>query len=211
MRRIVLAEPIELRLVLEVMPSTYPERPAAIHLRSLFVEWRAVVTHPVMERIVLDLLDGKGIPGFPDEDGAEDAPIDDRVIELCGGYALFSAGRPVIEPSCCGDIGNLEDWEQALRERPASGTVWIGHPPLGVEFGATTVVMRYVSEGNHRPITDEEFELSIDSLARAAAHAREERVAFAVALLPRVAAVVRDDTHAREITELLTGTRYPPT
>jgi hypothetical protein len=200
MRRTRLDEPIELRLVLSVAPWTYAERPAAIRDRSEHVEWRAALAHPVMERIVRDVLDGKGIPGFPDEHGAEDAPIDDRVIELRGGYALFSAGHPVIEPTCCGDIGNLDDWEEALRERPASGTIWIGHPSLLVEFGAATLVLRY----EHQP--GEEFELPIDSLARAAARAREELAAFAGALLPTVKAVVRNDAHAREITELMTGT-----
>ena len=35
----------------------------------------------------------------------------DQVEHLCGGVAIELGGEIIIEPSCCGDLGNLSGWE----------------------------------------------------------------------------------------------------
>ncbi|WPV64062.1 MULTISPECIES: hypothetical protein [unclassified Chitinophaga] len=54
---------------------------------------------------------------------------EDQVGKLCGGIALIENDQFYIKPNCCGDIGNLTDWEDML-EAPEGEwkQLWIGHP-----------------------------------------------------------------------------------
>lgn len=57
----------------------------------------------------------------PDENGF--------VLSFDGGIVLKKDDEVLIQPSCCGDMENIENWEKVVDNR-ASGwaEVWIGHP-----------------------------------------------------------------------------------
>lgn len=53
----------------------------------------------------------------------------DQVGSLCGGIVLKINQEFLIEPTCCGDIGNIWEWEKMLKEKAESWRqLWIGHP-----------------------------------------------------------------------------------
>lgn len=62
----------------------------------------------------------------------KDIDIEDfaeQVGQLCGGVAVELNGEIVIEPSCCGDLGNLSGWENIFNsETGVWQQLWIGHP-----------------------------------------------------------------------------------
>lgn len=52
---------------------------------------------------------------------------------LSGGFAVVTEGRVLVEPSCCGDLGNWNDWQSAALCRKAEWEIlWIGHPWLSI-------------------------------------------------------------------------------
>ena len=236
MRRVTISQPIALVPVLEVLPMHFSSReappgPAREHgqawldhfvasLRdagmtgvepiapgSFFVRASALLGHPLLAHLVRGCLDESGIPGFPDGDGLQDETPDEGVPGLEGGYALFSGTTPVLEPGCCGDLGNLAEWEDALAERPADGSIWTGHPQLQVEFGPSSVTLRQGWDDPPAPEHLVETEFPFAWLADAIAGARSGLTVFAQGLLPVVADIVPDHALARAVRDALV--RYP--
>ena len=68
---------------------------------------------------------------------------------LDGGFCLVSDGSILIEPRCCGDLGDLGSWETAAHlaevregdgaERLGWERLWIGHPELVARRAGDTV------------------------------------------------------------------------
>lgn len=51
------------------------------------------------------------------------------VLSFDGGIVLKKDDEVLIEPSCCGDLENIENWEKVVENRSSGwGEVWIGHP-----------------------------------------------------------------------------------
>ena len=61
--------------------------------------------------------------------GLED--FKDRVSIICGGIVVEEGDDLLIEPTCCGDIGNIVEWEGIFESESNDWTqLWIGHPWL---------------------------------------------------------------------------------
>ena len=62
----------------------------------------------------------------------KDVDIDeyeDEVGRICGGIAIKINNQCLITPNCCGDIGNIRDWEDIFTEGKTTWQMlWIGHP-----------------------------------------------------------------------------------
>lgn len=55
----------------------------------------------------------------------------DRVSIICGGIVVEEGDDLLIEPTCCGDIGNIVEWEGIFESESNDWTqLWIGHPWL---------------------------------------------------------------------------------
>lgn len=55
--------------------------------------------------------------------------FEDQVGEIYGGIVLCENNKICIEPSCCGDIGNIAEWEDIFtKELNEWNQLWIGHP-----------------------------------------------------------------------------------
>lgn len=79
--------------------------------------------------VVRGTLAGAGIPGFPDDNGEIEPDPGERIGALDGGVALFDGDALVIEPRCCGDLGNVAEWREALTDTSGDWSdLWIGHP-----------------------------------------------------------------------------------
>lgn len=51
------------------------------------------------------------------------------VLSFDGGIVVKKEDEVLIEPSCCGDLENIENWEKVLEKRSSGWTeIWIGHP-----------------------------------------------------------------------------------
>lgn len=58
-----------------------------------------------------------------------DDDIEHQVCEICGGIAIQLNDEFLIEPTCCGDMGNLRAWEAIFEEVNEDWKqLWIGHP-----------------------------------------------------------------------------------
>ena len=106
-----------------------PLRPGSWHVRTLHLTDIAV-----LERIIRGLLPMWG--GTEALSGPHADPV------LSGGCALVSEGNVVIEPMCCGDLGNVDDWREAAEYRGSEWQMlWIGHPWLSVRFDRRNLIL----------------------------------------------------------------------
>ena len=62
---------------------------------------------------------------------------------LSGGLALHcAASETLIEPGCCADLADANNWKEAAAHRGASWKMlWIGHPWLSVRYQAPWLVV----------------------------------------------------------------------
>ncbi len=128
-----------------------------------------------LERSVLSIvirkhLDESGIPGFPDSDGEIEQDLHDRILALQGGFALFDGEASLIEPNCCCDLHNLDDWREALSVATSDWRdLWIGHPQLRVRLVGDDAEIRETQESNipqilrHFVVSIEKLEAAIDT------------------------------------------------
>ena len=57
------------------------------------------------------------------------ADYEEQVGQICGGIVIKIENQFIIEPSCCGDIGNIQEWNSIFEEESKSWRqLWIGHP-----------------------------------------------------------------------------------
>ncbi|MCF6406821.1 hypothetical protein L3C95_28240 [Chitinophaga filiformis] len=55
--------------------------------------------------------------------------FEEQVGIISGGIVLEENHRIYIEPTCCGDIGNIVEWEDIHTKLPGEwNQLWIGHP-----------------------------------------------------------------------------------
>jgi hypothetical protein len=96
---------------------------------------------------------------------------------LSGGLALCSGGEVLVEPSSCGDLGNLAEWRDAVAYRQDEWKmVWVGHPWVSVRFDAD----RLVFSGPHESdAPDARWAVRPDALGRAVAAGEAELEVFA--------------------------------
>ncbi|MGH1539642.1 MAG: hypothetical protein ACRBHB_04410 [Arenicella sp.] len=72
---------------------------------------------------------------------------DDEISPMLGGYALKVDKSIIILPSCCGDLSNIDDWQDASEYiGEAEKELWIGHPWLLVKGDKDTVEIVQTSE-----------------------------------------------------------------
>ena len=55
--------------------------------------------------------------------------FEQQVGMICGGIVIKLNNKFPIEPTCCGDIGNISEWEEVLENSNKDWSqLWIGHP-----------------------------------------------------------------------------------
>jgi hypothetical protein len=129
---------------------------------------------------------------------------------LSGGYVLEVSATVHVMPQCCGDIGNIKDWEIASEwTNPEETILWIGHPWLEVRsIDERYIEIRRTSESDK---SDEPEIITIDrnELKAAIIDTKKQLYKFKQMLLialPNVFPHLLADSPsptANEITELL--------
>lgn len=88
----------------------------------------------------------------------------------------------LIEPTCCGDLGNLSEWREAAAYRQSAWKMlWIGHPWISVRFGEGRLVF---SEPHESDAPAARWAVNPGELGRAVAAAEAELEDFARRLEP---------------------------
>jgi hypothetical protein len=102
------------------------------------------------------------------------APDSDPV--LSGGFALMAGGRLMLEPTCCGDLRGLDDWQEASEYRGSDwNMVWIGHPWVSTRFDGDKLLISALHE-SEPPVA--RYSLDPNCLANAVIVARGEAERF---------------------------------
>jgi len=154
-------------------------------------------------------LSESGIPSFPDTDGEVEPDLEERVSPLSGGLAVYDGETPLIEPSCCGDLGNLDDWRDAGREQSAEWQeLWIGHPPLRFRVADDDAEILETQEYD-LPKNPRHFAVSAEKLSEAIVDAENKLQRFQEVVREALTtlAPLRDCSQGRldQLTRLLAG------
>lgn len=123
-------------------------------------------------------LSESSIPGFPDSDGEIEDCLEEAIGALSGGYALVDGSEVLLEPNCCGDLGNLSDWREALRRDGAEWEdLWIGHPQLCFRLREDDAEIKETQE-YEQPQHPRHFSVSAEKLRTALKEAAIEQEQF---------------------------------
>lgn len=130
-----------------------------VHPRSWLVALDDLLERRVLRRILRPYLDDL------------DDMVDGVGCAFSGGFALYDGAEPLLLPQCCGDLGNLSEWQavSGLRGR-SSARVWIGHPELVATYVAPRLELRQTSE------SDDDVNATIVSVDPYALSSEVERV-----------------------------------
>ena len=235
MKRIEPIKPFELRLVIEVEPYHWSDRESPgwnagaeserawtayfnacmadaniegikpLVPGSMFVDAFEVVRNELILRMIRECLHHSGLPGFPDKDGHENASDMEGVGSVRGGYAVLARDSELFEPQCCCEFVDLKNWKQALIDRPAAGTVYMGHPEAEINFAGELVTVKQGWEGTPPPESLQLFSVSIEELAAAVEKAELERERLTDELRGRVKELFADQIVVEQVVSALMG------
>jgi hypothetical protein len=137
---------------------------------------------------------------------------------LDGGYCFLDDGALVIEPHCCGDLGDLSSWESMAAFAAESGSLsapepawrkfWIGHPTLLAKPHGQHVWLAIDDEvaDNGLPCPDEPiWTVRSADLARAASEARRIVTGLWACVDRALDGLIDDDLHDLAVEWILNG------
>jgi len=127
----------ELRLVpvIELEPERYGRSP--ILPGSWLFPLEALKSSALLCQLLQDHF-GAGVPTALNEIGP-----------FSGGFALMEGSEVLLLPTCCGDLGNLNDWQAAVIHKSRSPAIlWIGHPWLMVWYQDSMLHLQEEVESN---------------------------------------------------------------
>ncbi len=129
--------------------------------------WFVLAEHlgnSVLAIVLTNELSESGIPGFPDADGEIEDCLQEAVSALSGGYALMDGSEVLVEPSCCGDLGNLAEWQKVPHTDDSEWhDLWIGHPQLRFRVTEDEAEIEERQEYN-QPRHPRHFSISVEKL-----------------------------------------------
>jgi hypothetical protein len=132
---------------------------------------------------------------------------------LDGGYCLIDAGSVLIEPQCCGDLGDLHSWAAAVNTASQSDQwirLWIGHPQLLAFPKGQTVWLSLDDDSDSSPPQPAHwapiYNVPVSALRRAVAQANEVLNGVARPLDQSLVGLVKDDLRVAAVDQLLHGT-----
>jgi hypothetical protein len=83
------------------------------------------------------------------------AEFEDQLSCLCGGLVVKDDERFLIEPMCCGDIGNIKNWTELMENEASDWTaLWIGHPQVFYRINDGIVEFSDYSDLNAEDLTN---------------------------------------------------------
>lgn len=123
---------------------------------------------------------------------------------LCGGLSLMVDDKAFILPMCCGDLGDLAEWDRAIRTQGPS-KIWRGHPSLACEVAEGRAVITEEWEYPPAPENLAELTASVEQLVSALAAVRLDVEQFSVELEKVTRKLTPGATAARAMARGLCG------
>lgn len=128
----------------------------------------------------------------------------EEIPPLPGGYVLRQDEETLLEPGCCGDLGDLREWRDACESREAQWqVVWIGHPWTHVSAVGERLAFLEPSEESSPKKANVILRVERQDLAKAIETASQEVKALAERLIPIVAELVPPDVCAKRVVQVL--------
>lgn len=89
--------------------------------------------------------------------------FEDEVPIFDGGIVLTENDKILIEPNCCGDIGNINEWQRILDNKTSDWSdLWIGHPWIFYRKQNGKVQFSDYSDLNLKEFTDIKVIFEVD-------------------------------------------------
>lgn len=80
---------------------------------------------------------------------------EEQVGQILGGIVVKTDDEFLIEPTCCGDIGNIREWESIFEaECNKWKTLWIGHPWIFYRRGNGIIELSDYSDSNFEDLKE---------------------------------------------------------
>ncbi|PIF44382.1 hypothetical protein CLU96_1348 [Chryseobacterium sp. 52] len=97
--------------------------------------------------------------------GIEFDEFEDEILPFDGGIALMEDNKALLLPTCCGDIGNIQEWKKILEDKTQEwNDLWIGHPWVFYKKNKGKIQFSDYSDENLKDITDIKSMIEIDEL-----------------------------------------------
>lgn len=107
--------------------------------------------------------------------------FEEQVGRICGGIVIKIKNKFPIEPTCCGDIGNLYEWEEIFENSDTNWKqLWIGHPWIFYRKANNEIEFSDYYEANIDEIKNIRsiLKISIDDLKNKLEIAKNEQISF---------------------------------
>jgi hypothetical protein len=95
--------------------------------------------------------------------------FEEQIGRISGGIVILENKISLIEPTCCGDIGNIKEWENIFEDQSNDWRqLWIGHPWLFYKKESGNVEFSDYTELNLEELEDikGKFQFSEEELRR---------------------------------------------
>lgn len=132
----------------------------------------------------------------------------DQIMPFDGGIVLKENDKILIKPTCCGDIGNIKEWQRILEnESKEWSDLWIGHPFVFYKKENGKIQFSDYSDLNLNEFLDIKpiFEIDESNLRIEFEKVKQQQIKFKIKISEILKKMKIDDSE--RISELMTGVK----
>ncbi|MBD3904888.1 hypothetical protein NAL32_09085 [Chryseobacterium sp. Ch-15] len=132
--------------------------------------------------------------------------FEEQMIAFDGGIVLKDDSQVLIIPTCCGDIGNIKEWEKIVNNKTVDWSdLWIGHPAVFYKKEKGKVQFSDYSDVNLSELVDIKaiFEIDESELKNELEKVKQHQINFK----NRISNILQkmNIKNAEKISKLMTG------
>lgn len=134
--------------------------------------------------------------------------FEDQIIAFDGGIVLKKNDQVLISPTCCGDIGNIKEWQKIFENKTSDWSeMWIGHPWIFYRKENGKVQFSDYSDLNLKEFIDIKpiFEIDESELKIELEKVKQHQIKFKNTISEILKKMKIDN--AEKISELMTGVK----
>lgn len=131
---------------------------------------------------------------------------EEQVGRIEGGIVIKIENEFPIEPTCCGDIGNIGEWEEIFKNKTDNwNQMWIGHPWIFYKRVNNTIEFSDYSDLNVQDLKEIKtlLILQADELYKRLKVLKEQQIVFEKRI--KIVLDKLDIKNSKEIAKLMTG------
>ena len=134
--------------------------------------------------------------------------FEEYVGQIVGGIVIVENDKIILEPTCCGDISDIQNWEEIEKSELDKWTqLWIGHPWVFYKKTNNHIALSDYTDYNLEDFKDitEKYKFSEQKLLSEIKSSRNNQIEFEKRI-SKVLAELKID-NANEIAKLMTGNK----